>query len=423
MGAGRRIAARLMDPGSPVSLCYPRPVLATPDQRADAFRRSIRANVSYWRNALQTTPAVTSVADHVWQNVVRAILYACEERSAWVKAAQLAIGLFDLMQHRGAWHEWGAVLQRVADALVDEPALRSRVLGQLGQCLTLDGKYAAATRALEQAEELALALGDAELIVRARANLSEGHRRLFRYDDAERLGRMALAELRQLPDTPEHALIEVAVLNTLGAVLSRVGRPLEGEAHLQNALACLDTVRYPVEASRICNHIATALSVAGRLEEAIGYLDRALEHLASLPNVAYDRAMIAVTKGTMYFGLGRLSDAEATFRAIDATELQRLGYWTHAAFTANNLGNVYQQMGRLPEAEAKLTEALALMRDLEDGVELANILLTLGEVVEAQGRRAEAEPLWREAAELAEKYPTDTRAQRYATKSRKYLAG
>ena len=412
-----------MDPGSTVSLCYPRPVLATPDQRADAFRRSIRANVSYWRNALQTTPAVTSVADHVWQNVVRAILYACEERSAWVQAAQLAIGLFDLMQHRGAWHEWGAVLQRVADALVDEPALRSRVLGQLGQCLTLDGKYAAATRALEQAEELALALGDAELIVRARANLSEGHRRLFRYDDAERLGRMALAELRQLPDTPEHALIEVAVLNTLGAVLSRVGRPLEGEAHLQNALARLDTVRYPVEASRICNHIATALSVAGRLEEAIGYLDRALGYLSSLPNVTYDRAMIAVTKGTMYFGLGRLSDAEATFRAIDATELQRLGYWTHAAFTANNLGNVYQQMGRLPEAEAKLTEALALMRDLEDGVELANILLTLGEVVEAQGRRAEAEPLWREAAELAEKYPTDTRAQRYATKSRKYLAG
>lgn len=405
------------------SLCYPRIVLATPDQRIDAFRRSIRANVNYWRNSLQATPAVTSVADHVWQNVVRAILYACEERSAWVEAAQLAIEMFQLMERRGAWHEWGAVLQRVADALVDEPALRSRLLVQIGQCRVLDGQYEAASRMLVLAEELALAVGDAELIVRARVSLSESYRYLLRYEDAERLGRMALAELRQLPDTPEHALIEVAVLNTLGAVLSRVGRPLEGEAHLQNALARLDPVRYPVEASRICNHIATALSVAGRLEEAIGYLDRALGYLSSLPNVTYDREMIALAKGTMYFGLGRLSEAEATFRTIDANELRRLGYWTHAAFAANNLGNVYQQMGRLPEAEVKLTEALTLMRDLEDDVELANVLLTLGEVVEAQGRRAEAEPMWREAAELAEMHPTDTRAQRYATKSRKYLAG
>ncbi len=406
-----------------VALCYPRPVLATTQQRADAFRRSIRANLTYWRQSLVTTPSVTSVADHVWQNVIRAILYACEERSAWVEAAQLAIGLFGLMQHRAAWHEWGAILQRVADALVDEPALRSRVLTQVGQCLMLDGRHEGAAQALEQAEELALTVGDAELMARSRVSLCESYRYQFRYDDAERLGRKALSDLRQLPEMPGSALIEAAVLNTLGVVLSRTGRPLEGEVHLQKALALVDPARHPVESSRICNHIATALSGAGRLEEAIDYLDRASEHLATLPNVTYDRAMIALSKGTMYFGLGRLSDAETTFRSIDVNELRRLGYWSHAAFTANNLGNVYQQLGRLTEAEAKLTEALTLMRDLEDDVELANVLLTLGEVVEAQGRRAEALPLWREAAELAEKYPADTRAQRFATKGRRYLAG
>jgi tetratricopeptide (TPR) repeat protein len=389
----------------------------------DTFRRSIRANVIYWRTSLHATQPVTSVADHVWQNVVRAILYGCEERSAWVDAAQFAIGLFDLMQHRGAWHEWGAVLQRVADALQEEPALKSRVLGQLGQCLILDDKYEAAAQTLEQAEQLGLAVGDTELIVRSRVSLSESYRYLLRYEDAERLGRQALSDLPRLPDTPERVLIEVAALSTLGVVLSRVGRPLEGEALLQTALTRLDPATQPIEVSRLCNHIASALSNARRLEEAIEYLDRALEHLSPLPNVAYDRAMIALTKGAMYFGLGRLPDAEATFRAINADELRRLGYWVYAAYTANNLGNVYQQLGRLPEAEAKLSEALALMRDLEDDVELANVLVTLGEVVEAQGRRVEAEPMWREAAELAEKYPTDTRARRYATKSRKYLAG
>ncbi len=77
----------------------------------------------------------------------------------------------------------------------------------------------------------------------------------------------------------------------------------------------------------------------------------------------------------------------------------------------------------MPEAEAKLTVALALMRDLEDGIELANVLLTLGEVLEAQGRRSEAEPKWREAVQRAEQYPADARAQRYVAKGRKYLAG
>lgn len=86
-------------------MCYPPRVLATFDQRADAFRQSIHANVVHWRNSLRSTPTATPVTDHVWRSVVRAILYACEKPSARVEAAQLAIGLFGHMQHRGAWHE------------------------------------------------------------------------------------------------------------------------------------------------------------------------------------------------------------------------------------------------------------------------------------------------------------------------------
>ena len=46
-------------------MCYPPGVLATLDQRADAFRRSIRANVRYWRASLLTAPAVTDATDHI----------------------------------------------------------------------------------------------------------------------------------------------------------------------------------------------------------------------------------------------------------------------------------------------------------------------------------------------------------------------
>ncbi len=398
-------------------------MLATPEQRADAFRRSIRANVTYWRTAPETAVQNTRVADHVWQNVIRAILFACEERSAWVEAARLAIGLFDVMQHRGAWHEWGNVLANLANALVDEPRLRGRILIQRGQCLLMAAQYQDALSVLEQAEKLVLQVGDAELIIRSRTTLSEAHRFLRQYTAAERIGMLVLENLGTMPESAEKTLIHVAVRSTLGQVCGGQGRLAEAEEHLRRALALVDAPKYGIEACRLCCNLANVLAAGGRVAEALACLDQALTYLPATMQYTFDRANVELSRGSYYFQLGDLVQAVAAFRRIDTSELRRGGHWLQAAHTANNLGNVYQQQGRLPEAETALTDALVLMRDLEDDVELANILLTLGEVVEAQGRRTEAEPLWREAVERAEKHPTDTRAQRYVAKGRKYLAG
>ncbi len=398
-------------------------MLATLDQRADAFRRSIRANVTYWRNSLRSTPPANPVSDHAWQSVVRAILYACEERSTRVEAAQLAIGLFGHMQHRGAWHEWSAVLQRVAAALTEEPALRSRVLGQVGQCLFLDGRPERAAEVLEEAEHVALAVGDQELIVRNRVSLAESLRLLRRTEPAERTGRLALEGLAQLEDTPQFRLVKMAVLTTLGMVLGFTGRPEEGLPCLRQAAQLAETDHRLLEASRISINMAHVLWTAGRLAEALSALDQALVSLASLPDATSDRTTISLTKGAIYLGLGQLQDAESTLHAIDVDALRRHGFRSQVAVAAHNLGNVYRHMGRLPEAEAKLIEALALHRELDDEVEVASVLITLGELLEVQGKRGQAEPMWREAVDIAERYPADTWAQQYVATGRKYLAG
>ena len=106
---------------------------------------------------------------------------------------------------------------------------------------------------------------------------------------------------------------------------------------------------------------------------------------------------------------------------MDVDTLRQQGHWAQAAVAAFNLGYLYQRMGRLPEAETRLMEALALRRQLDDEVELASVLIGLGEVIESQGRRGEAEPMWREAVDIAEKYPDDTWAQQYVAKGRTYL--
>lgn len=403
-------------------MCYPPRVLATLDQRADAFRRSIRANVVYWRTALRSTTTATPVTDHVWQSVIRAILFACEERSARVEAAQLAIGLFGHMQHRGAWHEWSAILQRVANALTEESALRSRVLGQVGQCLFLDGRPERAVEILGEAEHVALAVGDQELIVRNRVSLAESLRLLRRTEPAERIGRLALEGLAQLEDSPQFRLVKMAALTTLGMVLGFTGRPDEGLPCLRQAAQLAEADQRFLEASRIAINIAHVLWTADRLLEALPVLDQALASLASLPDATSDRATISLTRGSIYLGLGRLQEAESALQAIEVDVLRTHGFRSQVAVAAHNLGNVYRHMGRLPEAEAKLIEALALHRELDDEVEVASVLITLGDVLEEQGKRGQAEPMWREAVDIAEKYPDDTWAQQYVAKGRRCLA-
>lgn len=289
--------------------------------------------------------------------------------------------------------------------------------------MLLDGQHQAALEVLHLAEALALEVKDPELIARSRVSICEACRLLHHYAEAERVGRLALADLEDLPGIADTGLMKAAVFTSLGLSFGYVGRFDEGRDQLLRALASLDTARFPAEASRICNNLVTVLWLAGRPIEALPILDQASGYLSALPHASYDRASIGISKGTTHFSLGQLKEAEAAFRAIDLADLRRKGYWNLVAWTTNNLGNVHQQQGRFLEAGAELAEALALMRNLDDDVELANILLTLGEVIEAQGRRSEAEPLWREAVERAEKHPTDTRAQRYAAKGRKYLAG
>ena len=398
-------------------------MLGTPALRAHAFRRSIRANLAYWRRSPHLASAATRIADADWRNIVQAIQYGGDERSTRVDAAEFAISLFDSMQRRGDYHEWAAVLQRLADRLTGQPALGCRLLLQVGQCHMLANRLPTALESLRVAERLACQVGDYELMARSQVNLCECLLLLQQDDAAEDAGRRALTELAPLEDRRDLNRVRATVLGSLGVLAGRRGRPADGEARLLEALSLLDDARDPLEVSRLCNLMAQLLWRAGRPAEALLPLDRALMCVSALPGTLLDQTWIRLTQGSVSFSLQRWADAEAAFGAIPMDALRRQHQWKLIAFTLNNLGNVYQQQGRLAEAEATLIEAVALMRTLEDDVELANYLVTLGEVLDAQDRRAEAEPLWREAVDTADRRPADARAQRYAAAARRYLNG
>lgn len=391
----------------------------TVDDRAGFFRLSIRANLAYWRTTCIPNPDVTAVPDRDWPNLVRAITYALDVPETCADAGRMALDLFDAMEHRASWSEWIPLLERITSAQID-PRLRGRLLNHLGQCLRLDGQYQRSLDVHRAVLAQAAELGDSELQAHALANAAETSRYLRQVVDSERYGRDALQVLRSLQGSRRTLL---SVLNTLGHVYLAVGRTDDAIGRLQEAVALAEALGLRLYVCRISHNLGNALATARRSDEAFACYARAEAGLRALGNPMFEVASLQLSRGTLHFVLGQYDLAGDVFGQIDVRELRRLGHLESAAMALNNLGNVLQARGRFVESEEAMREAVALFRDLEDPVELANALGVLGEVVAAQGRRVEAEPHWREAIALLEPYTIDVRVQRLLAGARKNLEG
>lgn len=119
----------------------------------------------------------------------------------------------------------------------------------------------------------------------------------------------------------------------------------------------------------------------GDLSGAIDAMQLALE--AGGPN-AENTEYVRVQLGHLHFAVGDLTSAEAAF----ATSQQRLPDFSPAT----------SGLARVRAAQGSLTEAIELYRQATDRVPLAEHIVALGEVYEADGRDAEA----RDQYELAE---------------------
>ncbi len=392
-------------------------MLDTVDGRVGFFQRSIRANLAYWRATCIPNPNVTAIPERDWPNLVRAINYALEVPETRADAGQMALDLFDAVEHRASWSEWIPLLERLAAAQTD-PLLRAGLLDHLGQCLRLAGQYRRSLDLHRAVLAQAAELGDEALQAHALANAAETSRYLRQFADSERDGKEALQVLQSHQGERRTLL---SVLNTLGFVSLALGRTDDAIDRLRQALDLAEELDLHLYVCRLSHNLGNALAAARRGDEAVACYARAEAGLRALGNPVFEVASLQLARGTLHFVLGQYDLAGDVFGQIDVHRLRRLGHLIPAAEATNNLGNVLQAQGRFEESEETMREAVALFRDLEDPVELANALGVLGEVVAAQGRRAEAEPHWREAIALLEPYTADVRVQRLLAGARKNL--
>jgi eukaryotic-like serine/threonine-protein kinase len=244
---------------------------------------------------------------------------------------------------------------------------------------------------------------------RALVNLAAVHRRLGRYDDAERLLREAIEQREQTfgPESPLAALTRARLGGLLAEHLARyaeAGELFQEALEVQTSVLGID---HPARGEAL-EGLGLVAERTGDPVRAEAYFREAIRTLESglgmdHPNTVGSREVFAGFLGRS----GRLDEAEQIFRETVVRRRQTLGseHPTLAGSLAG-FGRILLSLGRHDEAEEAFAEALGI-REAVFGGEHALVGLTLvdlAEVYEARGERGERERLLRRALEILEAF-------------------
>ncbi|MFM2124150.1 MAG: hypothetical protein RL328_601 [Acidobacteriota bacterium] len=234
------------------------------------------------------------------------------------------------------------------------------------------------------------------------ARLAEAHAGLGELNEAEELYRRALPLQRQFYASDSEQV--ATTLANLGGLYQDVGRVDEAEASYNEALVMREKVlgaQHPDYANTLML-FATLRRQMGRDVEAEDLNKRAL---TTCQATRQQRCVATVLDnlGSLYFDKGRLPEAidvfskgRETWKALAGD--QHLDY----AISTANLARTYQQQKNLKAAEPLLKEALPIfeMAYGDDGPELVTYYLGYSKLLEDLNRRDEAEGYSRKAAAI-----------------------
>jgi eukaryotic-like serine/threonine-protein kinase len=235
-------------------------------------------------------------------------------------------------------------------------------------------------------------------------NLSRTWRNLGDHDRARPLAEKSLAVRRSAlgEDHPDTA----ASMQTLGHLLTVAGKYQEAEPNLRKALEIQLRHLGPgsMDTATTQNILGMLLFYMGRYEEAAPMLEASIATAQRREGPASRLAALSLNNlALVRRAQGRYADAEKSFRTLLETQRPVLGE-THpsvALYTAN-LGLVLYDRSRYYEAEPLLRTALETWRQVHKGDDHLDVALGqqyLASCLMAQGRLAEAEPIWRRLIE------------------------
>jgi tetratricopeptide (TPR) repeat protein len=380
----------------------------------EEFMASMAANVDYWR--LRTTQLYdTTIAglDGERENLFRAVHLGLRMPATGAATAGLVRQCFSFVERRGYWQEWIGILERACRQCAADPSpLRSVLLYQLGHLYRSLRRLTEAIDTHRQAAQVAEQLQDEVLLARAWSGLCLDFWHSGQYEAAEEYGPKAIEMFDKV--AADHRW-KAATMNTLGLVARDSGRLTQARQRFTEAVALWREVQDATELARALNNLGTTWQAAEEVEAALACYQEAATLLAPTAS-QFDKIMVQISLGSLYFMMDRLDEAEAIFRQANSPYLRHSGHLFYRALVSHNMGSVLLKKGQPAEAEPYLQGALTLWSEAKERLLPAHTLADLAELRLAQGKREQAVACYDEAIALLRQRPGTASAQQLLPK-------
>ena len=225
----------------------------------------------------------------------------------------------------------------------------------------------------------------AVLSVICRSHLVQCLAAMGRFNEAKALG----AEGMQIGEETDHATSMIHVMCSVGMLYLLKGDLPQAAEILERSLALCRSANIPVYLPFTASRLGCAYAQAGRVSEALPYLEQGVDETLNSGRVAFVSLSIASLAEGFLFA-GRVEEAVATAERALALALQHKERG-HEACALKLLGDTSMHEGRreVEKAEAYYRQAWTLCRDLAMGPLAAHCQMGIGAVYAARGSMAE----------------------------------
>lgn len=276
------------------------------------------------------------------------------------------------------------------------------VLHNLGNLLDQRGSATQSRSCHESALAIFTAIGHRHGIGHVRAGLGILNRHQGRMDEAREHYEAALAIYREVGDRRSEGI----VLGNLANLLTDQGRLGQARAHHEAALAIHRKVGSRVVEAYALANIGLLHSEQGRRDEARACLEQALTIDREVSNRIHE-GVVLVSLGVLELAEDQIDAAQA--HLDQALQINRAtGNRLYQGTTLTALGVLARRQERSAEALSVLQEGEALLREIDNPFELANLLCVKVRAALDAGEQELARTTLAEVAEIARRLAATT---------------
>ncbi len=357
------------------------------ERLSDGAQRAARA-VAVGRALTEQTIATVSGGDRdatqagLREALAEQVLITDEDERFCFRHALLREALYDdlLPGERGEWH------LALALALEDEDSTGDR---ELERATMIASHYAAA--------------GDQPAALRASVHAAQAAGRVHAYGEVSELVERALELWPRVSEDARPAGVDhVDLLRMAARAYGISGRWPRSEVLFRHALEEVDPDSDPLRYASLLSRLARVQRGLNRTPEAIETAERALAMLSQEEDGARERASLLAWLGRTRWLRGRYRDAIADADVALAAAIEA-GDRSSESEVLNTLGMAQVVLGEVDEGVARLRQAIAIAREIDDVDGTSTAYGNLADLLGLAGRTQEAVQVAQEGLELTPK--------------------